>query len=104
MKVFLWQLFHKSLLARGTLLKRGLNINASCPICLGDIESIEHLFKDCQMVKKVWDLAAKHQWLPSVFSLIGCHDFHIIWTRYILPTIEKWNRNSHLSCGVFGHL
>jgi len=59
---------------RGTLLKRGLNINPSCPLSLDDIESIEHLFKDCQLVKKVWDLAAKHHWLPFIFSPIGSHD------------------------------
>jgi len=27
------------------------------------------------MVKKVWDLATDHRWLPSVSSPTGCHDF-----------------------------
>jgi len=74
-KVFFWQLCHKSLPTKGNFVKRGFNINQACPLCLGNIESIEHLFKDCQMVKKVWDLAATHRWLPFVFSPTGCHNF-----------------------------
>ena len=74
-KVFLWQLCHSSLPVRGTLLKWGLNFNSVCPLCLCDIDSIEHLFKDCQMVKKVWELAVKHHWIPSTFSPTANQDF-----------------------------
>ena len=61
-KIFIWQICHNVLLVRGIVLRRGLVINPACPLCLGDIESIEHIFKDCQMVHKVWNLAAKHSW------------------------------------------
>jgi len=71
-KIFIWQICHKVLPVRGTLLRRALVINPACPLCLGDIESTEHIFKDCQMVHKVWDLAAKHRWLPSTISPPGC--------------------------------
>jgi len=48
-----------------------MNIDLVCPICLDDIESIEHLFHDCQMVKKVWELADKHKWFPIQSSPRG---------------------------------
>ena len=67
-KIFLWQICHKAVPVRGTLLKRGLNVDAGCPICLGDIESIAHLFSECPVGKKVWEPADKHQWFPIQFS------------------------------------
>ena len=45
---------------RGTLLKRGVNIDPGSTNCLGNIESIEHLFSECHIVKKVWELVARH--------------------------------------------
>lgn len=59
-KIFLWQICHDTVLVRGTLLKRGLPIDAGCPICLGDIESSDHLFSECLIGKRVWELADKH--------------------------------------------
>ena len=73
-KIFIWQVCHNILPVRGTLLRRGLIINPACPLCLGDIESIEHIFKDCPLVHKVWDLAAQHSWLPPTLSPPGCPD------------------------------
>ena len=67
-KIFLWQLCHKSVPVRGMLLKQGLNIDAGCPIYLGDIKSIDHLLSECPIGKKVWELANKHQWFPTQFS------------------------------------
>ena len=71
-KVFIWWICHKALLVRDTLLRRGLVINPSWPLCLGDIEYIEYLFKDCQMVYKIWDLATTHNWLLPTLSPLGC--------------------------------
>jgi len=73
--IFLWQLCHKALPLRGTLLRRGLHTNLVYPICLSDIESSKHLFKDCQLARKVWEVADKHNWLPFSVSPIGCQDF-----------------------------
>ena len=71
-KIFLWKICHNALPTRGTLLKRRLNIDAGCPTCLGDIETIEHIFTECQTGKKVWELASQHQWFPIQFSPDGC--------------------------------
>jgi len=72
--IFLWQLSHKALPLIGTLLRRGLHIDPVYPVCLSDTESSEHLFKQCQIVKKVWEVADKHNWLPFSVSPIGCQD------------------------------
>ena len=66
---------HKVLLVKGTSLRRGMIINPPCPICSGDTESIEYLFSDFHMVKKVWELGVAHHWSPPIFSPLGCYDF-----------------------------
>jgi len=43
-QVFLWQLCHNALLVRGTLFRRGCNIEPQCPLCAMDMESTDHLF------------------------------------------------------------
>jgi len=63
---------HRALSVRGTLFRRGLNIDLICPFCRGDIKFAEHLFKDCSMVKKVWEAVDKHKWLLLSVSLAGC--------------------------------
>ena len=63
-KVFLWQLCHNSLPSRGTLLRRGIHLDPTCPACLNDIEDTDHIFLHCPKARQVWDLAAVHQWLP----------------------------------------
>ena len=61
-KNFLWYL----LPVRSILIKRGLDINPSCPFFLDDVELTDHLFEKYQMVKKkVWKLVEKHGWIPS---------------------------------------
>ena len=62
-KVFLWQLCHASLPTRGTLVKRGLQIDPVCPLCNSGIEDLEHLFLQCPVVQDVWYLANLHKWL-----------------------------------------
>ena len=62
-KVFLWQLYQKALPVRGTLLRRGMAINPVCPLCLEDIETNGHIFKDCHSTIKIWQSAIQHGWL-----------------------------------------
>jgi len=63
---------HASLPTRGTLLKRGLQIDPICPLCNADIEDMDHLFL-CLIVQEVWRLAKDHDWVPYyyAFSFIG---------------------------------
>jgi len=63
---FLWQMFHHALPVTGILIRRDVNLNPSCPLCLEDIETIYHLFKDCCITKRVWEFAVKHGWIDTV--------------------------------------
>ena len=65
-KIFLWQLCHKALPSRGTLLRRGIQLDPVCPACTADLEDTDHLFIHCPMAQKVWELAVTHQWLPAL--------------------------------------
>ena len=62
-KIFLWQMLHNALPVRGVLVRRGLNIDPACPLCMNDIESNDHLFWECPYIKEVWRLAQQHKWL-----------------------------------------
>jgi len=64
-KIFLWQLCHNALPSRGNLLRRGIQIDPVCEACALDIEDVDHLFMDCPLARKVWDLAVSHHWLLS---------------------------------------
>ena len=66
LKIFLWQLCHNALPVKGTLFRRGLQIDPLCQACSADIEDIDHIFIHCPMAKRVWDMAITHQWLPTM--------------------------------------
>ena len=51
-QIFLSQIFHKALLMRGTLFRRGIQLNTSYPSCLKDIKSVDHLFLDYSVTTK----------------------------------------------------
>ena len=101
-KIFLWQICHNAVPVRGTLLKRELNIDAGCPLCLDDIESIDHLFSECQIGKKVWDLADKHQWFPLQSSPEGYHQLTEVLQMARSSRNAKLLQKFLFSFGVFG--
>jgi len=65
-KIFLWQLCHRALPSRGTLLRRGIHLDPLCPACNTDLEDTDHIFLQCPMAQKVWEMAVAHQWLRSI--------------------------------------
>ena len=65
-RIFLWQICHNALPSRGTLLRRGIQLDPVCVACSVDIEDTDHLFMHCPMARQVWDLAVAHSWLPSL--------------------------------------
>jgi len=64
-KIFLWQLCHNALPSRGTLLRRGIQLDPLCMTCANEIEDTDHIFLHCPIVHQVWDLAVIHQWITS---------------------------------------
>ncbi|GKB85744.1 RNA-directed DNA polymerase, eukaryota, reverse transcriptase zinc-binding domain protein, partial [Tanacetum coccineum] len=58
--VFLWRLSLNKLPSRVNLDRKGIDVGSVlCPICLDDVESVNHLFFSCELAKVLWDLLAK---------------------------------------------
>nr|GEV87829.1 RNA-directed DNA polymerase, eukaryota [Tanacetum cinerariifolium] len=58
--IFLWRLSLNKLPSRVNLDRKGIDIGSVlCPICLDDVESVNHLFFTCELAKALWDLLAK---------------------------------------------
>nr|GEW12565.1 RNA-directed DNA polymerase, eukaryota, reverse transcriptase zinc-binding domain protein [Tanacetum cinerariifolium] len=58
--VFLWRLKLNKLPSRVNLDRIGIEISSLlCPLCLGDFETINHSFFNCDMAKGLWSLFAK---------------------------------------------
>lgn len=55
-KFFIWLIRHNAIPSNFLLAHRGLNVNPLCVLCGQDLETAEHLFKDCQMTNFVWTL------------------------------------------------
>jgi len=52
-KIFIWQMCLNALPVRGLLFRRGGYVDPQCPLCFDDIESIQHLFKECAHTQPV---------------------------------------------------
>ncbi|KAF7809654.1 reverse transcriptase [Senna tora] len=54
MKNLLWRMCSGSLASKEALCKRRCAVDAYCPLCSKDRETLEHLFLFCDWVKRVW--------------------------------------------------
>jgi ribonuclease HI len=61
-KNFMWRLAKNILPTRANLLKKGIHLDASCPLCHISDENAQHLFMQCNLVK-----------LAFFASALGCH-------------------------------
>ena len=107
-RIFMWQICHNALPVKGTLFRRGLQIEPLCPLCLAEIEDIDHLFGHCTIANQVWSMAVAHQWLPAqpfIQPAIGiCDALHMMaqtkfpWlSRVILLLWSLWkSRNAYV--------
>jgi len=107
-KIFLWQLCHDALPSMAKLLRKGIQIDQ---VCLTEIKNINHLFVGCPMVKKTWDLAVSHNWLPSFpFPQIptsiqeGLHDLYTTWSiSFTRVVILLWSIWKSCNAIIFNH-
>jgi len=52
-----WRLLLDRLPTRSNLARRGVQLeNVQCPLCLGDVEIVKHLFNTFKVARKVWDM------------------------------------------------
>ena len=63
LKIFLWQICHNALATCANLVKSGLNLDPICPLCHSELESTSHLFTQCFVTRKTWELAYQHKWI-----------------------------------------
>lgn len=54
MKVMLWRFCRNTIPVRNILRGRGVPVPIGCPMCVGDIEHMNHLFIDCNYAKECW--------------------------------------------------
>nr|GEV01413.1 RNA-directed DNA polymerase, eukaryota, reverse transcriptase zinc-binding domain protein [Tanacetum cinerariifolium] len=58
--VFLWRLYLNKLPSRVNLNKKGIKVDSTlCPTCGLDVETLNHIFFNCEMAKDLWLLLAK---------------------------------------------
>ena len=82
-QTFLWLLFHRKLLTNAERFRRHLHSTPLCEICYEGEEDLDHLLRQCQNAKKVWQELemegvcclsmneALHVWLQQ--NLTGTH-------------------------------
>ena len=64
-KIFLCQMCHNALPVRGTLVRRGCQLDPHYPLCLNEIETFDHLFSTCSHTNLVWEVARLHNWIRT---------------------------------------
>ena len=81
---------HNALPVRGTLYRRGCQLQPQCPLCATDIESIDHLFQGCPPILTIWDLAKQHRWIPLHFTPTTSFPWLTQWGSFLVT----YDRNS----------
>nr|GFC74883.1 hypothetical protein [Tanacetum cinerariifolium] len=56
---FLWKMALNKLPTRVNLDRKGIDVHSVlCPVCLEDVETVNHLFFSCELASKLWALLA----------------------------------------------
>lgn len=53
-KIFLWKILNNSLPIGKEFIKRRIIVESMCRFCEKEIETLEHLFRDCSISRHVW--------------------------------------------------
>ncbi|XP_021866236.1 uncharacterized protein [Spinacia oleracea] len=53
-KLFMWKILNKALPSCTNLRARGVELDVMCKSCLAHEETLEHLFRDCEQIKRIW--------------------------------------------------
>ncbi|GKC75242.1 RNA-directed DNA polymerase, eukaryota, reverse transcriptase zinc-binding domain protein, partial [Tanacetum coccineum] len=57
--VFIWRLLLNKLATRVNLDRKGIDVCLIlCPLCMDDVETVNHIFFSCNMAKDLWGLFA----------------------------------------------
>ncbi|XP_021737172.1 uncharacterized protein LOC110703689 [Chenopodium quinoa] len=78
-------LLNNALPLTGILQQHGIPVDTTCVLCLGNHESVEHLFRDCPLVREVWVTA------PLIASLQVRRD--ITFSAWFVEIVLDLRRN-----------
>nr|GEX09326.1 hypothetical protein [Tanacetum cinerariifolium] len=90
--VFIWRLTLNKLPSRLNLHSTGINVSSIlCPICHVDVESVNHIFFNCDMAKALWDLLAK--WLDLDIPICANISEWFLWLDSLRVSTKmfRWN-------------
>ena len=77
---------------RGTLFWRLGQFDPQCPLCLNEVETIDHLFEGCSTSNVVWSLAIQHRWIPQQVLRDRSFNWHQtfgIWEKLDSRTMQR---------------
>ena len=110
---FLWLCMHNSVPARDVLAARGINCIRLCPVCKNQVESIDHLLRECLFAQFFWSrmgvshlFMARHtqsleDWLYENSLRKWTHQNHNPWSA-IFP-FAIWNLWKHRNRVMFDY-
>jgi exonuclease III/ribonuclease HI len=75
-KNFMWRLAKNVLPTRENLSKKGIDLDKMCPLCYGEVESTNHLFMQCNLMRLT--LFASHLGSHMPFEM-DLHDWILSW-------------------------
>lgn len=85
--MFAWKLIRSRVPKRGHLTSIGVDINAECPFCFNYIEDINHLFKNCELTRKIWNTISNYCTNP-----INSNMSFIDWIKFIQKHEKTYDR------------
>ncbi|KAL0409007.1 UNVERIFIED_CONTAM: hypothetical protein Sradi_1835100 [Sesamum radiatum] len=83
-KIFIWRLCNNALPIAPNLIRRGVEMDPSCPFCQSHTEDLEHIFLNCTFARQVWALSE----IPccSVFNWLGSAQN---WIRFLYDNLDE---------------
>ena len=52
--LFIWKCLQRILAVKVSLVRRNIQVDSTCPRCQGAEETIEHLFFECPIARRIW--------------------------------------------------
>ena len=113
-KVFLWLVFHKSILTKDVLIRRGWKgKDSKCCFC-DELETIDHLFFGCVMANYVWnvvkcatgvmDIPRHFQDMSEWIMRFPVKDRNVISVGVAAVFWAIWKTRNGCCSGILGHL
>lgn len=98
-KFLLWKIYHGRLLTNVARVHRGLSTDASCPICNGGMEDLQHVLRDCPVTLDLWkDIVDPRVW--NRFKTINFGDW-FSWNMGAgrgVKVTDDWRRTFASTC------